>query len=394
MKHYANNPKWLLWFAPFKALSVSTAYLAPFFLEKGLNQTEIFLLQSVFSLAVLVWELPSGYVADKWGRARCIQLSAPIAAVAMIAYGLSSSFWQLALCELALALANGLISGADSALLFDSLYKPGQSAEEHQAAAEKMQKRINAIGFAAPVVGLPLATLLASQVSLGATFIADGVLTAVGMLFVLRLAEAPRLTHPQEEVESAWRGLLHMLGKAEVRWLLVLNVSLSTATYMSAWLATPVYISLGVPVAAFAGLMAVRNLWKAMWSHWFHPTRHIGRYMATYTLLAALGFVGMASGSWWLVWLVLGHEVVHAMQGPAIISRLNGSMHSQHRATLNSAVNLLQRLSFTVVGPLVGLAVDFGGLRTGAWATGALCAGAAAFALVRLHRYRTFSDKR
>jgi hypothetical protein len=147
-------------------------------------------------------------------------------------------------------------------------------------------------------------------------------------------------------------------------------------------------------VAAFAGLMAIRNIWKAAWSHWFHPKRHMGHYMALYTVLTALGFVGMASGTWWLVWLVLGHEIVHAMQGPAIIARLNGYMHSTHRATLNSAVNLLQRLSFTIVGPLTGLLVDLGGLRTGALATGALCTGAAVFALVRLHRYRVLSDKR
>jgi hypothetical protein len=245
---------------------------------------------------------------------------------------------------------------------------------------------------------LPVAMYLTSQVSLGATFIADGLLTGIGIVFAMQLVEAPHPVQLQAEEEGSnettWKSIRRLLQKSEVRWLLVLNAALSTATYMGAWLATPAYLDLAVPLAGFAGLMAFRNTWKAAWSHWFHPKRHIGRYMASYIVLAALGFVGIASGSWWLIWLVLGHEIVHAMQGPAIIARLNGYMHSKHRATLNSTVNLFQRLSFTVVGPLAGLAVDLGGLRTGALATGTLCTGVAALALIRLHRYHTFSDKR
>ncbi|HKX72813.1 MAG TPA: MFS transporter [Candidatus Saccharimonadales bacterium] len=393
MHTYRDNPKWLLRFAPFKTLSVSTAFLAPFFMHNGLNQTEIFALQSIFSLAVLLWELPSGYIADKIGRALCIKLSAPVVVVSMIGYGLSDQFWQFVVWELGLALANGLISGADSALLYDSLHKPGQTPAEHQQAAERATKRMNAYGFAAPVICLPLAMWLAHNVGLGATFIADGLLTGIGLIFVLRLKEAPLVTSAHEEVVPAPKALRMLLGSREVRWLLVLYVSLSTCTYMGAWLATPVYVNMGIPVALFAAILAARNLWKAAWSHWFHPKQNMGRYMTLYVALGAFGFAGMASGNWWLLLLVLGHEIVHALQGPAIMSWLNGHMHSTHRATLNSGVNLLQRLSFTIVGPLAGMAVDTGGLRLGLLATGGLCTLAAGMAVVRLYRLGTFGKK-
>jgi MFS family permease len=105
MDRYKDNAKWLIYFAPFKAMSVSAAYLTPFFLQKGLSLSQIFVLQSIFSVAFLVWELPSGLIADRLGRAFSIKLSAPIAASAMVAYGLSNQYWQFVVCELVLALA-------------------------------------------------------------------------------------------------------------------------------------------------------------------------------------------------------------------------------------------------------------------------------------------------
>jgi MFS family permease len=94
MNKYRNNAKWLLYFAPFRNLSISAAYLTPFFLQHGLSLSQVFLLQSVFSIALLLWELPSGYIADRFGRAFAIKLSAPVAAVAMTAYGFSDRFWR------------------------------------------------------------------------------------------------------------------------------------------------------------------------------------------------------------------------------------------------------------------------------------------------------------
>src|SRR6185369_12266436 len=155
MDRYKHNAKWLSWFAPFRAMSVSSAYLTPFFLQKGLDLSQILLLQSVFSLAYLLWEVPSGYIADQFGRAFSIKVSAPIAAVATVLYGLSGHMWQFVLCELALAFANGLISGVDTALLHDSLKADGREKE-----FVRLAQRMDGLGWLATGLGVPVAMLL------------------------------------------------------------------------------------------------------------------------------------------------------------------------------------------------------------------------------------------
>ncbi len=389
MDKHVDNAKWLICFAPFRALSISAAYLTPFFLQKGLSLSEIFLLQSIFSLAVLLWEIPSGYIADRIGRAFSIKISAPVAAAAMIAYGLSGQFWQFIICELVLALAYGLYSGIDKALLYDSLL-----AQNREDDYTKLLQRMKSAEFASTAVGVPLAIALVYFVSISATLVADGLLTLVGMIFALKLVEAPRSNGSTEAMRlSAWHAVRQLGGNAHARWLIVLFASLNTATYIAAWLSAPYYSDMGIPVVLFSAILAIRSLWKAWLSHKYHQTRRIQRNMMMYAALAGLVYVGMSTGQLWLAWVVLGHDMVQALQEAPIMAQLNSYIEHEYRATINSVFNLVNRLAFMIAGPLVGLVVDRGGLKMGLVSTGLVCSSLAFVAVARLHSMRTFEDK-
>jgi MFS family permease len=390
MDQYKENAKWLTYFAPFRALSISAAYLTPFFLQKGLSLSQMFVLQSIFSVAFLLWELPSGYIADRFGRAFSIKLSAPAAALAMVAYGFSDKFWQFAVWELVLALANGLISGIDTALLLDSLRAEGREKE-----FVRLSQRINAFGFAATAFGVPVAMLLVRYISISSTLVADGLLTAAGAVFALKLVEAPRFNGSQEAARlTAWRAMKQLGQNVEVRWLVVLGSALSASTYLAFWLSAPYYQSMGVPVVLFGAILAVRSLWKAWLSHRVMQRRHVERNLVVYASLAGLVYLAMATGQLWLVWAVLGHDVVQALQSQPITAQINSHIGHEFRATMNSLVNLAQKLAYSLAGPLVGVLVDRAGLKVGFVTTGTACSAVAFIALIRLHNLRTFQERR
>jgi MFS family permease len=386
MKRYQNNSKWLTWFAPFQELSISAAYLMPFFLQNGLSLLQVFALQSIFSLASLLWEIPSGYIADRFGRALCIKISAPLAAGSMIAYGFSHLYWQFIICELGLAIANGLISAIDTALLFDSL-----KADGNQAQFVKLSQRINAFGFAAVAFGVPIAYVLVKYVSISSTLVADGILICVGCFFVFRLVESPKISGSQEKIRlSAWYAVKKLGSNTEVRWLILLSAVLSTSTYLGFWLSVPYYNSMKIPVVLFSSILAIRSLWKAWLSHRFHQQKHLERNMFGYALLAGLVYLSMATRQLWLIWVVLGHDVIQALYCQPITDKLNTHMPQDCRATMNSVINLIMRLSYSIAGPLVGLLIGNVGLQVGFVVTGMVCSGLAFVALSRLHRLKTF----
>jgi MFS family permease len=421
MDHYQANTRWLTLFAPFRGLSLSAAYLTPFFLEKGLNLTEVFLLQSIFSMVCVVWELPSGWLSDRWGRANCIKWSAPLAAAAMVAYGLSSNLAQFVACEVLLAIASGLYSGADKALLYDSLAADASLREpELGRRFQQHTRRIKSAGFGAVFLGAPLSWALVHFVGLSATIVADGLLLAAGSVFAWRLVEAPyRHSRPSQATDELGQEALtvrqacrQLAVNAEVRWLVALGVVLSTATYLAAWAAAPYYASLGVPLALFGAIYALRSLlkavlayrysaqpqpngrwWKRMLRHKFLARQPENRTMWAYTGLSGAVYLAMASGQWWLAPAVVGHDVVHALHDDPISSRLNAAMSAGHRATLNSVVPLLQRLGFATAGPVAGWLVDSAGLQAGLLYVGLACGLLASLAMLRLQRLGTFREE-
>jgi MFS family permease len=68
------------------ALIFSISVITLYWKKYGLNLLDIFWLQAIFALAVVVFEIPTGLVADKLGRKKTLILSSAIAAGAWVIY--------------------------------------------------------------------------------------------------------------------------------------------------------------------------------------------------------------------------------------------------------------------------------------------------------------------
>ena len=57
-----------------KWFSLVMPIIVLFYEEHGLGLHDVFVLKSVYSVAAVALEIPSGYLADVWGRKRCLLL--------------------------------------------------------------------------------------------------------------------------------------------------------------------------------------------------------------------------------------------------------------------------------------------------------------------------------
>ena len=92
-----------------------------YYTANGLNSTQIFTIQAAFHLAVLLLEVPSGYLADVIGRKKTLVFGAIFFPLGLAVYTVGRSFTAFILAEVVLAVSVSMRSGCDSALLFDSL---------------------------------------------------------------------------------------------------------------------------------------------------------------------------------------------------------------------------------------------------------------------------------
>ncbi|MBC7474721.1 MAG: MFS transporter, partial [Candidatus Sericytochromatia bacterium] len=107
--------KFLKWFL----ISSPVSYL--FYKENGISTTEIMTLHSIYSISMVILDLPLGYVADFIGRKKALIISSIFAFIAFFLYSLSSVFYEFVVVQLFLGLATSLASSTDSALLYDTL---------------------------------------------------------------------------------------------------------------------------------------------------------------------------------------------------------------------------------------------------------------------------------
>ena len=96
--------KWFMLFMP---------YVVPFYTSNGLTMHQVMILQAVYSVSIVVLEIPSGYFADVIGRRRTLILGAILGAAGYAVYSFSYGFLGFLVAELVLGFGQSFISGAD-----------------------------------------------------------------------------------------------------------------------------------------------------------------------------------------------------------------------------------------------------------------------------------------
>ena len=71
-------------------------------------------------VAAVTLEIPSGYLADVWGRKKCLILGCILFFGGYLCYSFTSTFTAFLFAEILLGTGQTLVNGADSALLYDT----------------------------------------------------------------------------------------------------------------------------------------------------------------------------------------------------------------------------------------------------------------------------------
>lgn len=344
-------------------MHLMSAVLVPFFLDWGrLSYAAIFALQGWFMVACFLFEVPTGAVADRFGRRVSVALAGGVAAGATLLYGSVPSLPVFVAGETLFAVALTLASGADEALVYDSLKALGREAE-----ATRVVARLESFKLGGILAGALVGGVVAARLGVRAPMLLQALPMGLSALLALTLVEPPR--GRGVEVRERWRqvlsgGLHHFRSHPELRALAVDQVSVGAVAFLVVWLYQPQLLRVGFPLAAFGVVHAAMGLGQiGLLSKVAVVERLVGgraRLVRLAAVLPPLAFLGLAAatGAAWSIALILLAATFGLARPPLFSGALHARIPSEQRATVISAVSALRTLAIVPAYLLVGAVTD------------------------------------
>ncbi|MDP6939219.1 MAG: MFS transporter [Planctomycetota bacterium] len=355
--------------------------IVPYLGSHDLGMDRVFQLQAIFAITIVLLEVPSGYISDLLGRRRCLILAGILHGLAATTLYWASSFSGFVVFELLAAVGVCFYSGTDVALLYDSLEALGDGGGKRRL----LGRRLMWMQSGETVAALLTAGLLGASLgnyALEQVVYLNAVVGWVPFLVTLTLVDVPRPTLDHRthlhNARLIWNGVFResML----LRLVMINLITYGVGTLIAVWAFQDYWRSLEVNLAHFGILWAGYNLTVAFVGRVAH--RIEGRLgfkgvVACVGILPVLGFGGMAfcshafgSSGGASVWVVLGvslgllFQIGRGLTQVVIKDALNTRVPAEWRATANSISSLGVRLSFFVLGPMLGWLIEWYGYPT------------------------------
>lgn len=343
-----------------------------FLLDAGLSNTEAFAANAFFTVGMVLFEVPTGVVADTWGRRASHLLGSLTLLVSTLLYlymwQTAAPFWGWAGASIFLGLGYTFFSGAVEAWLVDAL-----AANDFAGDLDSVFAKGQVVAGSAMLSGSVLGGVVAQVWDLGVPYVMRA--AVLGLTFVTALAfmrdvgfEPEKGTGPVDEMRRILRASIdNGLRNRPVRWLMLAAPFVSGVSFYAFYAMQPYLLELYGDETAFsvAGLAAAIVAGAQILGGFAVPLarRVFGR--RTHALLFFLGLsvtmlivVGLTDSFWIAIIGIVLWAIGFAASMPMRQAFINGLIPSKQRATVLSFDSLIGSTGGVVAQPLLGRAAD------------------------------------
>ena len=346
-----------------------------FLLDAGLSITEAFAANAFFTAGQVIFEIPTGVVADTRGRRTSFLLGAATLFLSTLAYlwlwQIKGPFWGWAVVSILLGLGFTFFSGATEAWLVDGLRAAGYKGELDPV----FGKGAIAAGVAM-LTGTVAGGLVAQYTNLGVPYMMR--IVALGLTFIIAFflmhdegfTAKSRTSLPAEMKDVFLDAMEYGFKKAPIRWMMLSGVFNGGIAIYAFYAMQPYLLELygpdagygiaGIAAAVVAGAQIVGGLIVPYAGKIF--AKRTTAFMAGTTLsVTTLALIGLITSFWFVLALLAVWGVIFAATTPMRQAYVNGLLPSQQRATILSADNMLTSAGSAVSQPALGKVADLWG---------------------------------
>src|SRR5215211_4035802 len=378
-----------------------------FLLDAGLSNLEAFAANAFFTAGMVIFEVPTGIVADTIGRRTSYLLGTLTLSGASLLYvmlwQIEGPFWAWAAVSLALGLGFTFFSGAVEAWLVDALTATGFTGE-----LEAVFGRGQVVTGVGMLTGSVAGGFIAQQASLGVPFVLRGAILIVMFAFALKvmhdigftpdkgsrpLAEMRKIA--SNSIEYGWR-------VPAVKWLMLEALFTGGVGIYGFYALQPYLLELygdpeayqiaGLVAAIVAGAQILGGVAAPRIAGLFR--RRTSALLVTAGLSAAtLALIGAVDSFWPVIGLIVVWGLLFAATTPIRQAYINGLIPSRQRATILSFDSLMASSGGVWAQPVLGRSADVWGYGSSYLLAGGISALALPF-LTLSRRQNAPADRR
>ncbi len=337
-----------------------------YLLDKGISLFGAAFLDVGYSLTILFLEVPTGYIADRFGRKKSVLAGIIIESIAVIGFGLANTISEFLASYIAWGIGSTFISGALAAWLFDEI------KFENKGDQKKAKKRFHhvysiyiALGWVSSSIAETLGGILASiryEIPIFLTSVIWVIAAFIGLFIPEHRGTQNRVEEKTEDEKTSAPSLepknptlriaLREFRRPEILSITFLMLGLSSVGISIAFY-FPVYLSrLNVPLSLIGLYFALGTISTATGN--LLSTKYFGkaedRTLVLLICLELLTIISLMIGR--IVWVaVLSWVVFSHLRGaimPYVSSELNGFLNSLTRATAISLTSIAHMISLVI----------------------------------------------
>jgi len=376
-----------------------------FLLDAGLSNVEAFAANAFFTAGMVIFEIPTGVVADTRGRRFSFVLGTVTLLFATLLYlamwQLHAPMWGWAIASILLGLGFTFFSGATEAWLVDALHATG-----FQGHLDHVFGRAQAVGGVATLIGSVAGGVIAQVTNLGVPYLVRAGMLGLTMVIAMRFMHDIGFT-PQRDVSAVKAVRTVVRGSIDggfrnppVRWLmLAIPFTAGTGIYVF-YAAQPYLLELygdptaysiaGLAAAIFAGVQIAAGL-MVPWVRRLFRRRTDALFVGGIMISVLLALLGVTPSLLLALVLLAAWSFVFAVTTPLRSAFLNGVIPSEQRATVLSFDSLMGSAGSVVAQPLLGRIADVSGYGASIVVSAAIRALALPFVLLA-RREKASSD--
>lgn len=343
-----------------------------FLLSAGLSNFQAFAANAFFTLGQVLSEVPTGIVADTYGRRTSYLLGTLSLSISTILYyymwTIQGPFWGWAISSAFLGIGYAFFSGATEAWLVDAL-----SYTNFKGRLESVFAKGQITGGVAMLTGSIGGGIIAQYMNLGVPYILRGAILiinfATAFLLMRDLGFSPRKPkNPVNEMKTIFnKSIKYGFGNRPVRYLMFSQVFLVGLSFYVFYALQPYLLELYGDDSAYAvaglvaALVAVSNIIGGITASRlpkFFSLRTSILILGTFLSAVILISVAFVTNFWIALLLILLWGLMFSALIPVRQTYLNGLIPSEQRATVLSFDSLMGSSGGIVIQPALGKVAD------------------------------------